>query len=327
MAIDFSCPRCGSRFSVAASFAGKAGRCSSCRHQMTIPRQAAAPPPSTGMFRLSTADRSAAVGAVGMFPSNVGLAPLTEELRRPGEKATPRQYSFNPDLLKETDPGSTYKMVESRRALSPVARQPSARPPGPLGRFWKGRMRDLIALLRQISDLTYLAMIPCALLILVAVVIDRRDLAVLGAVGVVATSLARMVVEILALIAGPFRESPLQGILTFIPPFTFLYLSRYPKRTKRALGRAVAPALWIGGVVLAFLFVPNLSSRHGEAEGSALDRARSEAAALGQGIEAKLDDPEAAVGELKSQLRGGVDRARQSIDSRRGSPDGPSNTP
>lgn len=56
-------------------------------------------------------------------------------------------------------------------------------------------MRGLLKFLWQLSDLAYLAMIPCALLILVAVIIDRRDLGVLGAAGVILLSIARLVVE------------------------------------------------------------------------------------------------------------------------------------
>ncbi|WP_152052560.1 hypothetical protein [Tautonia marina] len=346
MTIDFACPRCGAQFTVPASLAGKTGRCKKCQHQMTIPasKPVAAQVAASGMFRLSslstagagavrgTGARQADGGGLG-FPSNVGLAPLTEEVRPVFGKGAPplqKQYSFNPDLLLENSaPGSSYKLVASQKVLPTVGSKASARTPGFLERLWRSQARAVLGLVRQISDVVYLLTVPCVILILVAIVLDRRDLAVLGATGVIVLSLLRLVLEGFALVAGPFKENPLQGILFLIPPFTFIYLSKYPKRTKKALGRVLAPMGWILGVILAFAFVPQLSSGEGAENGSTLDRARTEVNALkgdvsseleGQGV--SLDavrDSETgrrageALGELKSRARQGLDQAKQAL--------------
>jgi hypothetical protein len=314
---------------------------------MTIPASepsaaqapAAARVAASGMFRLSSlstagagAERRAAVsngddGALGVA-SNVGLAPLTEEVRPVFGKGAPplkKQYSFNPDLLLENSaPGSTYKLIASHKVLPAVGRaKADARPPGALERLWRGQARAVLGVVRQISDLIYLLTVPCVILILVAIVLDRRDLAVLGATGVIGLSLARLVLEGVALVAGPFKESPLQGILFLIPPFTFFYLSKYPKRTKKALGRVIAPMVWIAGVIAAFAFVPQLSSGEGPEGAATLDRARAELGALrgdvtseleGQGISIDaVRDSEVgqqageAIGELKARAREGLE--------------------
>ncbi|MEW4566940.1 hypothetical protein AB1L88_03645 [Tautonia sp. JC769] len=349
MTIEFACPRCGAQFTVAATLAGKSGRCKKCRHEMTIPSPgprpaAAAQVAASGLFRLSAAGtagvggtrRAAASngdgGGVGLN-SDVGLAPLTEEVRPVFGKGAPRlqkQYSFNPDLLLENSaPGSSYKLVASHKVLPTVGGKAGARTPGALERFWRSQARGVLRLVRQLSDLVYLLTVPCVILILVAIVLDRRDLAVLGAAGVIALSLLRLALEGFALVAGPFKENPIQGILFLIPPFTFIYLSKYPKRTKKALGRVLAPMGWILGVIAAFAFVPQLSSGEGGEGGSTLDRARGEVKALkgdmageleGQGVplDAVRDSETGrrageAIGELKSRARDGFDRAKQAI--------------
>lgn len=349
MTIDFACPKCGAPFTVPSSLAGKTGRCKKCRHQMTIPasKPVAAQVAASGMFRLSSLStagagagpvrgasaRPADGGGLG-FPSHVGLAPLTEEVRPVFGKGAPplqKQYSFNPDLLLENSaPGSSYKLVASHKVLPTVGRETTgARTPGFLERIWRSQARAVLRVVRQLSDLVYLLTVPCVILILVAIVLDRRDLAVLGATGVIVLSLLRLVLEGFALVAGPFKENPLQGILFLIPPFTFIYLSKYPKRTKKALGRVLAPMGWILGVILAFAFIPQLSSGEGAENGSTLDRARTEVNALkgdvsseleGQGVSLDaIRDSETgrrageALGELKSRAREGLDQAKQAL--------------
>jgi hypothetical protein len=341
MTIDFSCPRCGAPFSVDARMAGKSGRCKKCRHQMTIPSSPAPAPLSaaTGMFRLSSAAVGAGAGAGSGGPvfggiSSVGLAPLTEEVRPVpgrGKLAPQKQYSFNPDLLLENSrPGSTYKLVPSHKALPPVARQPSGgKPPGPLARLWRGQARAVLGVIRQLSDLVYLLTIPCVMLILLAVILGRRDLAVMGATGVIALSLVRLALEGVALVAGPFKESPLQGILFLIPPFTFYYLYKHPKRTKKAIGRVLAPIGWMLGVVLAFALIPSLSGADPDGDASALDRARAGVDGLKADVNAELEGQGIpidqlrssdtgrragqAIDQLKSQVREGVGQAREAL--------------
>lgn len=119
---------------------------------MTIPasKPVAAQVAASGMFRLSSlssagagAVRGAAASRSGLegadFASNVGLAPLTEEVRPVFGKGAPplkKQYSFNPDLLLENSaPGSTYKLVASHKVLPIVGSKASARTPGFLERI------------------------------------------------------------------------------------------------------------------------------------------------------------------------------------------------
>ncbi|WP_169977714.1 zinc ribbon domain-containing protein [Tautonia rosea] len=350
MTIDFTCPKCGAPFTVPESLAGKTGRCKKCQHQMTIPASkpvAAAQVAASGMFRLS-GPRTAGAGYVGGgrpgLTSDVGLAPLTEEVRPVFGKGAPpqkKQYSFNPDLLLENSvPGSSYKLVASHKVLPTVGRESAgARTPGALERFWRSQSRAVLRVVRQFSDLVYLLTVPCVILILVAIVLDRRDLAVLGATGVIVLSLLRLVLEGFALVAGPFKENPLQGILFLIPPFTFIYLSKYPKRTKKALGRVLAPMGWILGVILAFAFIPQLSSGEGAEGGSTLDRARAEVGALKGDVTSELEGQgvsldavrnsetgqraREALGELKSRARDGLDQAKQALPQQGAPPSEP----
>ena len=53
-----------------------------------------------------------------------------------------------------------------------------------------------------------------------------------------------------------FKNGPLHGVLFFIPPLTFYYISKRGKIMKEAVGRCLGPALPILGVVLLFVLVP-----------------------------------------------------------------------
>ena len=79
------------------------------------------------------------------------------------------------------------------------------------------------------------------------------------------------------LVTLAFKKGPLQGVLFFIPPFTFYYLSQRGRVIKEALSRFLGAALPILGVLLLFIIVPWL--RGGERKTGDLsirDRLRNE---------------------------------------------------
>jgi hypothetical protein len=81
-----------------------------------------------------------------------------------------------------------------------------------------------------------------------------------------------------------------QGVLFFIPPFTFYYLSQRGKVMKEALGRFLGAALPIIGVLALAIFVPWL--RGGDETASNVsnrDRLRNDLRDVRENIKTRIE--------------------------------------
>mgnify|MGYP006908457178 CR=1 FL=1 len=128
MQIEFSCPRCGTHFSVSANSAGKKGQCKKCRHMMTVPpqRKQAAPVVTSGLYRIDGATLAALKGAstatiaglqrISMsIPTQVALAPISEDLVNPMIRDAPD--------LNDEDSGKYYSLAATDPRLRPLGRR------------------------------------------------------------------------------------------------------------------------------------------------------------------------------------------------------------
>jgi hypothetical protein len=150
----------------------------------------------------------------------------------------------------------------------------------------------LLIALRKISDYAYLVSIPFLLLMLLAIVLKQRELAVTVAVVVILLNIVRLGIEGFVLVTLAFKKGPVHGVLFFIPPFTFYYLSKRGKVLKEALGRFLGPALPIIGVVLLFIFVPWLRGGTEKQDASIGDRLRSDLRNVKEDIKTEILTPQ-----------------------------------
>ena len=272
MAIVFPCSSCGTRFEVDDRFAGKAARCQRCGQKMTIPQShgapaepalklapAAAPPPAA---RRAAASR--APSWIDAVNSQVSLAPLSVQrvAAVPAARAAPTP-------LDDASFSGLYQ-VRSAPALPPAARLGKAT--GPLFNFYRRRIGDVQHGLRWLNDAAYLVSVPFLVLLILGAMIRNRPLALFAATVVVLLNLTRLATGLANLVAIPFRDGLVQGIMFLIPPLTFVYIAQHSRRLRKPLKRVVGPAATIAVVGLVFAFVPWLSRGEKAAQGDLKER-------------------------------------------------------
>jgi hypothetical protein len=317
MTVVFFCQSCGSRFELDAKFAGKNGACKKCGQRMTIPR-------AQELASMAAMPAVAAAGAgrtphsrpadAPEAPFNVALVsqaelmPLTVAGARglkPPSKATP---------LDDDSGSALYSIVKTMRKLPQIgAKSKSA---GLLRRFYRKELGGVQKLLRWVSDTAYLASTPFLVVILLGIAIKSRPVALLGAAVAVLLNIGRFAAGLLNLIVIHFRASVTEGILFLIPPITVVYLITGWSKMQKAIRRVVEPAVTIGLVILAFMFIPWL--RHGTQQtGSLKDQVQAEAGALQEDVRGALDKAknldadslrktaQGKLHELQGQLQGG----------------------
>ncbi len=180
--------------------------------------------------------------------SQVALAPLTEQRLSALLK--------KPSPLDDASFTGLYK-VASAPSL-PALRGAGSRPAGAITRGYRHEMGKIQGLFRWINQSAYLVSVPFLMILLVGVVADSQSLLGLGGVVVIALNIGRLVAGMANLLVIPFRESPIQGVLFLIPPFTFIYLARNWHKTRKPVLRVLGPIATIGLVALAFVIAPIL---------------------------------------------------------------------
>jgi predicted Zn finger-like uncharacterized protein len=296
--IAFSCRRCRTRFKVPDSLAGKKARCKKCGQSLQVPQAPAvvASAAETGLFRM---------GAVEPDQPPSPRAPQPES-KSHGWSAAPASLRLAPipslddlkpvakrERLWEDDDGVEYELEKPVNVPVAKAAPQLAQTRGRL--FWgRGGVAEVLLIAsRKISDYAYLVSIPFLLLMLLAIVLKQRELAVFAAVVVILLNIVRLGIDGFALITLAFKKGPVHGVLFFIPPFTFYYLSQRGKVMKEALGRFLGPALPIIGVLLLFIFVPWL--RGGEEKAidmSIRDRLQNDLRGVRENIKTRIDTPQ-----------------------------------
>jgi hypothetical protein len=296
--IAFSCQRCKTRFKVPDRLAGKKARCKKCGQNLHVPDApaAVASAAATGLFRMGAVQANQPPSAPApqpkspprgpsFAPSNPRLAPISSDDLKPVAQERKRQWA---------DDDSIEYTLQKQSADAPTAK-PTRQ--GPLSRrrlFWGqgGIVEVLLVALRKISDYAYLVSIPFLLLILMAIILKRRELAIIAAVVVILLNVVRLGIDGFVLVTLAFKKGPVQGVLFFIPPFTFYYLSKRGQVMKEALGRFLGAALPIIGVALLFIFVPWLRGNEKD-EGAAIGgRVRNDLWTVGQNMNAEIRTPQ-----------------------------------
>ena len=294
--IAFSCQRCATHFKVPDSLAGKKAHCKKCGQGLRVPQAPVAEVAvaATGVFRMgavqsdqASAERTPQTKSKPLGPPaapSLSLAPI------------PSQDDLKPvakrNALWEDDDGVEYeveKLVEESPAKAVSMR---ARPGGSV--FWDrgGIAEVLLIAIRKISDYTYLVSIPFLLLMLMAIILKQRELAIAAAVIVVLLNVGRLCMDGFVLVTLAFKKGPVQGMLFFIPPFTFYYLSKRGPVMKEALRRFLGAALPIIGVLMLVIIVPWLRGEKGkDVDAPIQDRLRNDLRDVRENIKTKVKAP------------------------------------
>jgi hypothetical protein len=246
------------RFQVSDLLAGKSARCKRCGNGLRIPepRVALASVAASGLFRMGTAQPeqpsaakpvpSASADRPSAEPTSLRLVPIPSlDGVKPVPRTNARAWEGEESIEYEVD----------WPAAKPVAMAPTTNSK----LFWgRGGIGEILLIgLRKISDFGYLISITFLLLVLLGIVLKQRELAIITAVVVVLTNITRLALDGFVLVTLAFRKGILQGVLFFIPPFTF-YLAYKSKVLREALRRFLAPALPMAFLLLLFVFVPRL---------------------------------------------------------------------
>jgi len=294
--IAFSCRRCATRFKVPDGLAGKKARCKKCGQSLQVPQAPAvvASAASTGLFRMGAVQANQPPSprasqpvsrprSQSAAPSSLRMAPISlDDLKAIAER----------ERLWEEEDAVEYEL--EKPADTPAARPPRQHPQPRARLFWgRGGIAEMLLIaLRKISDYAYLVSIPFLLLMLLAIILKQRELAVTVAVVVILLNIVRLGIEGFVLVTLAFKKGPVHGVLFFIPPFTFYYLSKRGKVLKEALGRFLGPALPIIGVVLLFIFVPWLRGGTEKQDASIGDRLRSDLRNVKEDIKTEILTPQ-----------------------------------
>lgn len=295
--IAFSCQRCATHFKVPDSLAGKKAHCKKCGESLRVPRApaAVASVAATGLFRMGAVPpvQVSASRARQRESQPVGQ-PATPSLRLVPIPSQDEIQPVNPkrERLWEEDDGVEYEL--SKPVAVSTAKTASPRPLPRSSVFWgRGGIAEVLLIaIRKISDYTYLISIPFLLLMLTAIILKQRELAITAAVIVVLLNLVRLCMDGFVLVTLAFKHGPVQGVLFFIPPFTFYYLSKRGKVMKEALSRFLGGALPIIGVLLLAIIVPWLRGEDAkDVDASIQDRLRNDLHDAKEIIKTKIDTP------------------------------------
>ena len=295
--IVFSCRQCATRFKVPDGLAGKQARCKKCGQTLQVPSApvAVAAVAATGLFRMGAMQpdqppsgqkppeskprvQSAAPSSIRLAPISVADIQAVTERRRLQEEEDAVEY----ELEKPLD--------------EPIASLPR-KISQPRGRIFWGRggiAEVLLIALRKFSDYAYLISVPFLLLMLLAIILKQRELAVLAGVIVILLNVVRLGLDGFVLVTLAFKNGPVEGVLFFMPPLTFYYLSKRGKVMQEAMKRFLSGALPIIGVLLLAIFVPWLRGG-GEEDASEIlnrDRIRNELRDVKESIKTKVDAPQ-----------------------------------
>jgi hypothetical protein len=311
MGIVFFCQSCGARFEVDPRAAGKKGRCKQCGQMMTVPQAEQLAPmasiPALAEAGARAAGASPGVPRAGATPgagdtrppaaswlkqaiSEVKLAPITVDRMRislRGKRSPVEDEDSKPYQLAKPD------RREARAAAG-------SGPAGAVTRAWRGQLGRLQKLFRWINQTAYLVSTPFLMLILLGDVIQNRSMALVGATVVVLLNIGRLGAGAVNLALVPLRDG-----------FDW-------KKMKKPAQRIIEPVVTIGLVIVAFTFLPGLSSGK-PAKGGVGSRLRASAAGLKSEMRGKVKGAADSLGDVdlqklgaqaQDQLQGLGERAR-----------------
>jgi hypothetical protein len=249
---------------------GKRGHCKKCGQFMTIPRgeelasMAAIPAlarTDTGGTGVADAGSPLIGSVLQAETSKLGLVPITVDRMPVG---WPRERERAPSPLDDAEDSKPYALAQPIREKRGAVRSHD----NVVLRAWRGQLGGIQKVLRWVNETAYLISVPFIMLIMFGTVARNRPVALLGAAVVILLNIGRLVTAGAGLVIVPLRDG-----LNW-------------KKLKKPLRRLAEPVMTIGLVVLAFLFVPFLSTGKPATKGiaGAINRGQAamQKAALGE---------------------------------------------
>jgi hypothetical protein len=167
--------------------------------------------------------------------SKVGLAPITLDRMPIGRR---RERERPPSPLDDAEDSRPYVLAQP----IPEERGAVRSHDNVVLRVRRGQLSGVQRVFRWINETAYLISVPFIMMLLLGTMVRNRPMALLGAAVVVLLNIGRLVAGAAGLAVVPLRD----GLKW--------------KKLKKPLRRVAEPALTIGLVVLAFLFIPFLST-------------------------------------------------------------------
>jgi hypothetical protein len=319
MGIVFFCQSCGSRFEVDARTAGKKGRCKKCGQLMSVPKAdqlasmtalpalagaaagagaaVAVPRPAAvatshpGARAASTARPRSMNAWLEASMSKIGLAPLSLP-------AIPKR-PYLPSALDDAADSKPY-VLEKLDRRDVRMRHGGGKPANAAVVAWRRSWGRLQKIFRWLNQSAYVASVPFIVILLFGIAVKSHSIAIFGATFVVLLNIGRIVAGIVDLAVIPLRD----GL--------------NPKKFNKPVRRVIEPVVTIALVLLAFTFIPWLST--GKASTASIsDRLRSTAETLEKDIagevgkvtdKAKDLNLDKLGAQAQEKLKGVVDKAK-----------------
>jgi hypothetical protein len=224
--------------------------------------------------------------------SKIGLAPLSLQ-------NIPKR-SFAPSALDDAEDSKPYVLEKPDRR---DARKHGGGSANAALAVWRREMGVIQKVFRWLNQSAYLVSVPFIIILLFGIVVKAYPIAIFGATFVVLLNIGRIIAGVANLVFVPLRD----GVNI--------------KKLKKPMRRVIEPVVTIALVVLAFTFIPWLSSAKAN-KGTVSDRILSTADSLKAEIKGELGKVTEKAKSLEldklseqaqSKLKGVVDQAK-SID-------------
>ncbi|MCR9294660.1 MAG: zinc-ribbon domain-containing protein [bacterium] len=339
MMIKFSCPQCGTRFSVDEKLAGKVGHCKHCSHRIKVPAKKAprndvaisgrfrlASPetgvpkePSPDRFSKQSSSSSDGRGAQDVNHASLGLLPTTNANLKP----------IPSDLESDDESGGgdngDYKLApidEDRRIFNQMLSKHTHRQVFSATKVYGKVIGNTLGLLEGLSQFAFVVTWFFGMMVLFGAAAGQRGWAVTGATVIVILSIAQIALNFVYLFLMPFKGSPKKALQFFLPP----YKKNQRRQVTKAVLRLLAPAVPVLGLVILFAFVPALDRGNASEQASFKQRVGAEAGelkreignTLRQGTNAAGQRVEDAAGNLpKIDLNDLQNRPRQGVEQQK----------
>lgn len=347
----FLCGQCGSRLMAKASLAGRTSRCPKCGAAVVVPAAAAATndwrqavaheldPQQPLVSRTGSIESDAEAGyrlktvtpidvpALDRPPPKKREQPAAKPVARPSRKkvvpppaATPPVPAVSPKPSAARPPESEADELfgdldEVAFEFNPpeVVAAPSdgITPLADVRRVYRSLFSLLARATNGISEASYTVSFILLIFAVAGGIIGQHGLASLSLGMIVLLNVIGVIGDVASLVMLSFRKDPMQGLLFLLPPYAAYYLWSDWKRYRDVVGRMRIPLLMLGGVAVAYAFVPwlGVESPASPSGGEAVQQADAAGQAIDEG---EIDEGESSSNQSSVGYGvGGVEAAAQ----------------
>lgn len=178
-------------------------------------------------------------------------------------------------------------------------------------RAYSNELRKVQKWTRYLNELGLELTVPFFVLIPLGYILQKSWLAMTGFTGVLLINLARLALGLANVLIIPFRESPMQGVLFLVPPFTYTYSRKNWDKLQKPLGRVVSPLGFILLIFLMYVFLPSWFGHKPPQKPVSKDLSELKAQQMMEEQESGMKLP--TVGDVKKKFEKGVENLKQDL--------------